>query len=266
MKNLHRGISLALLAGVAFTIAGCSKHAAPPWAERNQAVMDEHKISGRSRDLPEVNVPMALTDGEPVLAADLPAANLAPGVEAKLSWGRGALLEHVTMAPGAEYPAQTLGEELIIVVTAGSATLDLDGRTLDLAKDSAVYLTPGNIRSMKAGPEGLQTFEVYSPVRLDHLALAGQDVSKAKPGFPDMGVTPSLEPGVVVNINEIQWTPLTDPAADSIIRAAPRRRASSGAAMPRSAWCGWTRAPPLRSTSIPRISSATPSAARSSRV
>ncbi len=25
---------------------------------------------------------------------------------------------------------------------------------------------------------------------------------------------PSLEPGVVINVNEIQWTPLTDPLAD----------------------------------------------------
>src|SRR5687767_12605574 len=103
MKKLHRGIMLALLAGIALTSAGCSKHAAPAWADRNQAVIDEHNVAGRSRDLPELNVPMALSDGEPVLAANLPAATLAPGVEAKLAWGRGALLEQVTMAADASY-------------------------------------------------------------------------------------------------------------------------------------------------------------------
>ena len=50
-------------------------------------------------------------------------------------------------------------------------------------------------------------------MRLDHLALAGQNISGASVTFPDQGVTPSLEPGVVVNLSEIQWTPLLD--ADS---------------------------------------------------
>jgi gluconolactonase len=218
MKNLPRGICLAVLAGIVLTATGCSKHKAPEWAARNQAVIDEHKITGRTRELPEVKVPLALRDGEPKLAADLPVAKIAPGVEAKLAWGRGALLERLSMEPGAEYPAQTLGEELIIVVTAGSASLELDGKTLELTKDSAVYLVPGSKRSLKAGPEGLQSFEVYSPVRLDHLTLAGQDVAGADPKFPDQGVTPSLEPGVVVNVNDIQWTPLNDPVADVTYR------------------------------------------------
>src|SRR5690606_22086412 len=56
--------------------------------------------------------------------------------------------------------------------------------------------------------------EVYSPVRLDHLALVGQDVSGAKRDFPDLGVTPSHPAGVVLNVSEIQLTPLTDPSAD----------------------------------------------------
>ena len=44
-------------------------------------------------------------------------------------------------------------------------------------KDQAIYLQPGAVRSMKAGANGLRAFEIYSPVRLDHLALAGQNTS-----------------------------------------------------------------------------------------
>ena len=48
-------------------------------------------------------------------------------------------------------------------------------------------------------------------MRLDHLALVGQNTSGLKPSFPDQGATPSLQPGVVVNLNEVPWTPITDP-------------------------------------------------------
>ncbi len=212
MKSPHRGI-LPFVLVIACAMAGCSRHEAP-WAARNQGVIDQYQIKGRTREIAEVKLPMALVDGEPKVTADLPLAAIAPGVEARLAWGRGALLERVSMEPGAEYPAQKLGEELIVIVTGGSASLDVDGKTLQLARDNVIYLTPGNTRSMKAGQDGLQAFEVYSPVRLDHLALAGQDIGGADASFPDQGVTPSLEPGVVVNINEIQWTPLTDPSPD----------------------------------------------------
>ncbi len=71
---------------------------------------------------------------------------------------------------------------------------------------------------MKAGRHGWKAFEVYSPVRLDHLALAGQSTSGVNATFPDQGVTPSLQPGVVVNLNEIQWTPITDPVGGKTYR------------------------------------------------
>ena len=90
------------------------------------------------------------------------------------------------------YPAQTLNEELFIVVQEGSATIDVGGKTAALAKDQALYLQPGVVRSMKAGANGLRAFEVYSPVRLDHLTMAGQNTASVTATFPDQGVTPSL--------------------------------------------------------------------------
>ena len=204
----YLGVSLACV----LFVAGCSS-GGPEWAERNQRVIDEFKITGRTRELPEVRVPVSLTPGQPVENAALPTATLAPGVVARLAWGRGALLEQVDLQAGAVYPEQTLAEELIVIVRDGSAILQFDGKTAELIKDHVIYLQPGTKRSMKAGPDGWKAYEVYSPVRLDHLALAGQKVDGVNATVPDQGVTPSLQPGVVANLNDIQWTPLIDPDA-----------------------------------------------------
>jgi gluconolactonase len=206
-----------LAASVTLALAGCSSRE-PEWADRNQRVIDQGNITGRSRELPAVTVPMRLRDGQPVERSALPTITLAPGVVASLGWGRGALLERVEMNAGAAYPSQTLAEELIILGQDGSATLTFDGKTVDLAKDQVIYLQPGSVRSVTAGPGGWKAFEVYSPVRLDHLALAGQSTAGVNASFPDLGVTPSLPPGVVLNLNEIQRTPLTDPVAGKSYR------------------------------------------------
>jgi gluconolactonase len=218
--NLSRSACVrAALATLTIVVAACSSNGGPggasdeAWREANQRVIDQHKVGGREREVPGVTVPMTLAAGVPVERSALTTVTIAPGVSATLGWGRGALLERVEMQPGAAYPSQTLNEELIIVVQDGSATIDVGGKSMDLSKDQVLYLQPGVARSMKAGSNGWKAFEVYSPVRLDHLALAGQNVSGVNASFPDQGVTPSLPPGVVVNVNEIQLTPLVDPLA-----------------------------------------------------
>ena len=217
MSAVRRARVPAAAVALALAAAACS-NTGPEWASRNQKVIDQHQVTGRTRELPPVAVPMALEDGVPVERIALPTITIAPGVAATLGWGRGALLERVEMRPGAVYPPQTLREELIIVVQDGSATIEFDGTKAELAKDHVLYLQPGSVRSVTAGPRGWTAFEVYSPVRLDHLALAGRNTSGVNPGFPDQGVTPSLRPGAVVNLNEIQWTPLTDPVGGQSYR------------------------------------------------
>jgi gluconolactonase len=215
----------ATLAALALLVAACGNGAGSggsadeaAWREANQRVIDQHRIAGRERELPEISVPMTLAAGVPVERSALATVTIAPGVSATLGWGRGALLERVEMQPNAVYPAQTLTEELIIVVQDGSATIDVGGKVMELAKDHVLYLQPGAVRSLKAGANGWKAFEVYSPVRLDHLALAGQNVAAARATFPDHGVTPSLTPGVVINLNDIQLTPLVDPLAGKTYR------------------------------------------------
>jgi gluconolactonase len=221
MNSARNAHLRAAVAGLTFVVAGCASNE-PQWTARNHRVIDQNKVTGRTRELPSVRVPMALVDGQPVEGGRLPTVTIAPGVVATLGWGRGALLERVEMRPDALYPAQRLNEELIIIVRDGSATIAFEGKTAHLATDHVFYLQPGAVRSVKAGPNGWKAFEVYSPVRLDHLALAGYNTSDVSATFPDQGVPPSLQPGVVVNLNQVQWTPLTDPG-----RGKPYRRSST---------------------------------------
>jgi len=206
-------------------IFGCStlSTGAPEWAATNKKVIEDSKVSGRTRELPPVKVPTALSDGQPVEESKLPSAILAPGVTAKLWWGRGALVEYVEMQPDASYPDQILKEELIIVGKDGSATVQVDGKTTEFAKDDVLYLLPGSKRSFKAGKQGWKGYEVYSPVRLDHLALTGQKTDGVNVAFPDQGVTPSIQPGMIVHLSDIPFTPLTDPVGGKSFKRASSR-------------------------------------------
>jgi gluconolactonase len=210
-----------LLLTVAFTACSTGSIKEPEWAAVNKKVIEQSKVTGRTRDLPQVRVPMALRDGEPVEASKLPSATIASGVMATLWWGRGALVERVEMQPNASYPEQTLGEELIIVGKDGGATVQFDGKTAEIGQGDVLYLQPGAKRSVKAGTKGWKAFEVYSPIRLDHLALAGQNTSGVNVVFPDQGVTPSLQPGVVVHLTDIAFTPLTNPEEGKSYKRAP---------------------------------------------
>ena len=135
--------------------AGCSDRG-PEWAARNQQVIDKAKVTGRTRELPDVTVPMILAPGVPVEGAKMPTATIAPGVSATLGWGRGALLERLGHAARAVYPEQTLGEELIVIGRDGSATVEFDGKTAELLKDQVLYLQPGTRRTVKAGQQRME--------------------------------------------------------------------------------------------------------------
>ena len=92
-----RAALAALIAGVGCSSGGGS----PQWADANRRVIDQNKVSGRTREVPSVRVPMTLADGVPVEAGTLSTITIAPGVVATLGWGRGALLERVEMRPDA---------------------------------------------------------------------------------------------------------------------------------------------------------------------
>jgi gluconolactonase len=203
---------LVLLAA-AVALAGCSKKSGgnEAWREANNQLIKKRAIKARERTIPETDVPLAMEVGKSQPKSALPKVTLAPGVTATLAWGKGAMLEQLEMEKGAAYPSQQLNEEVITVVREGSATCEFGGKSVQLAADSVLYLTPGMTRTLKAGPNGVKALEVFSPVRVDMLKAAGITVPEgAKVGFPDQGITPSVNAGQVYRLSEIQLTPLTD--------------------------------------------------------
>ena len=216
MKRVHRDSPLLVLlvCGVLISgLAGCT--AGNGWRALNQKVIEEHNIEGRERDIPHTEVSPSLEAGKTVPSSELPVIQIAEGVQASVAWGEGVLMERLSLEAGSSYPEQALAEELITLVQEGSATCMVGEETFELGKDSLLYLTPGSKRSLKAGDQGLKAIEVFSPVRLDHLSLAGKPHSEnTRVSFPDQGVTPSIEPNKVYNLNQIQWTGLTPSAKD----------------------------------------------------
>src|SRR5678815_2757309 len=204
---------LILSAAAVFAFTACSTKSAgnEPWREANSKLEAKHNLKMRTRSVPETDVPLlAAAKAQPMSA--LPKAAIAPGVTASLAWGKGALLATLEMEKGAVYPSQQLNEEVITVVREGSATVDAGGKSLELTADSVLYLTPGSTRTLKAGPGGFKALEVFSPVRVDLLKLAGVTVPDgAKAGFPDQGIEPNLVAGQVYRLSDFQLTPITDP-------------------------------------------------------
>ena len=179
MTRVHRDSPLLVLlvCGVLISVlAGCT--AQNGWRALNQKVIEEHNIQGRDRDIPHTEVTPSLEAGKIHPRAELPVIRIAEGVQATVAWGEGALMELLSMEAGSSYPEQALDEEVITVVQEGSATCVVGEETFELSKDSVLYLTPGSKRSLQAGSEGLKAVEVFSPVRLDHLSLAGKPHSE----------------------------------------------------------------------------------------
>ncbi len=186
------------------------------WEARNAQWVEKLGLTTRDRVVADTAILLGVEPGAVYPTKELPEIALAPGVTARASWGKGALLETLTMEPGAEYPGHELTGEAITRVLNGSATCVVDGRSLNLVQGSLLYLTEGIKRTLRAGPEGLRALEVFSPVRIDHLNLAGVEQGEDTDGsFPDQGVAASLEPGVVYAFDDMQRTPIVLPGMDA---------------------------------------------------
>ena len=183
------------------------------WEVRNEKWVKKLELKSRNRVVPDTGVLLGMTPGKVYAPEELPTISIAPGVRAVVSWAKGTLLELLKMDAGAEYPAQAMTGELITLVEEGTATCELDGKTIELATGAVLYLTEGMRRALRAGPAGLKALEVFSPVRADHLRLAGTHLAEdAGESFPDPEIEQSsLDPGEVDNFTDIQVTPIIMP-------------------------------------------------------
>ncbi|HYA48763.1 MAG TPA: SMP-30/gluconolactonase/LRE family protein, partial [Burkholderiales bacterium] len=227
-RSTVRTIAAFVGAVVLFWPAACAKK--PDWAAKNEKLIAAHKLAVRTRgDIPVVRLGPSLADGVVTPIASLPETVLAPGVKARLYWGKGDLVAWLTFSPGAALPEESLPSERIMVVLkgdikqlleAGPVTMRAvpreapDGTHGGTPRNDYVYLEKGSRNGVEAGPAGAEIVEVYWPPRPDYLTKAGASGIPAEFPTPAFPVAPTVRPGVVGDLHDVQFTEL-QPGANS---------------------------------------------------
>ena len=221
--------SVVLLASMFLLLAsGCSKE--PAWKAVNDQVIKDYDVKERVRtDIVDTKIESNLEPGVVTNLSTLPEVEIAPGAKSKMYWGKGNLMNWMTLEPGAEIPKETLPGERVMVVWEGSVQQLINGSMVEMIaiprtaidgtngiepRKDFVYLEKGAENAVKAGPKGAKILEVYHPVRLDYLKKAG--ITKVPASVPEGNypVPPSVEPNKVYDYYDLQFTELV-PGANS---------------------------------------------------
>jgi gluconolactonase len=233
-QRIHRtrkvalAIAALIVVGLISLYSGCAEK--PDWAAKNETLIADQKLTTRTRDdIPVIKSKPNLADGIVTNMASLPETVLAPGVKARLYWAKGNLVAWLTFDPGATIPEETLPAERIMVVTRGDVGQLLSGNIVTMralpreAPDGThggmpinefVFLEKGTSSGVQAGSAGAEVVEVYWPPRRDYLAKAGaKDIPATFPS-PVFPVAPTIRPGVVYDLYDVQFAEL-QPGANS---------------------------------------------------
>ena len=233
MTNKHRRIVLKAVlalfaAGIFLGPAACSKK--PDWAAKNEGLIAAQNLAVRARaDIPDVRLKPRLADGVVTPLASLPETVIAPGVKARLYWGKGNLIAWLAFDPGSKVPEEALPAERLVVVMKGEVGQLLDGKMVTMRavpretadgthggtpRNDYLFLEKGSPNGVTAGPAGAEIVEVYWPPRADYLKLAGVAGLPAEFPAPAFPVAPTVPPGVIGDLNDVQFTEL-QPGANS---------------------------------------------------
>jgi gluconolactonase len=228
MRSLSRAIGLFAFAAAFILSAACAKK--PDWAAKNEKLIVAQNVAVRTRaDIPSVRLEPRLADGVATPASSIPEIALAPGVRARVYWGKGNLVAWLTFDPGASIPEEVLPAERIMVVIEGEIGQVLgdvyvsmravprdvpDGTHGGTPRNDYLLLEKGARNGVKAGPAGAEIVEVYWPPRADYLELAGAKGVPAVFPEPVFPVAPTVTAGVVGDLHDIQFTELS-PGANS---------------------------------------------------
>jgi gluconolactonase len=220
---------LVLAAAVLLMAAACQ----PPWKSKSNKIVKENNLQVRKRsDIPGSKVVSDLSPGVVTPIRRLPISSLAPHTKSWMYWGKGVLVNWMTLEPGAEIPRETLPAERLMFVMQGSVDQLINGAPVTMQalsreepdgthsrtpRNDFVLLEKGAANSLKAGDNGAEILEVYGPVRLDYLAKAGvADAPKSVPEtvFP---VKPTVLPNIVYDLNDVQFTELVPGAHSRLV-------------------------------------------------
>ena len=121
VRHMFRNVSriTALLTLFVVVYGGCSSE--PQWKTLNDTVIKDKNVKIRLRDdIPETGIEPSLQPGQVTTKSALPEVELAAGVTSKMYWGKGVLINWMSMEPGAEIPKETLESERLMIVWKGS--------------------------------------------------------------------------------------------------------------------------------------------------
>jgi quercetin dioxygenase-like cupin family protein len=100
--------------------------------------------------------------------ADIPPIELAPGVYGRPLFGQGAMLNLVTLEPGAGVPTHSHPHEQLGHVLKGELELTVDGEPHVLGPGEAFQI-PGGVEHSARSERGCLVMDVFQPVREDYL-------------------------------------------------------------------------------------------------
>ncbi len=106
--------------------------------------------------------------GKVVRLADIRPIELAPGVLGRPLFGQGAMLNLVSLEPGAGVPTHSHPHEQLGHVLEGQLELTVDGELHVLGPGEAFQI-PGGIEHAARSERGCLVMDVFQPVREDYL-------------------------------------------------------------------------------------------------
>ncbi|MDA0335306.1 MAG: SMP-30/gluconolactonase/LRE family protein [bacterium] len=222
-----------LIAATTLAVATAAVAHEADWGALNAELVGQHGIKERSLAYQtETGILSNLTDGVVTPASEAVTIDMAPGVTGRMYWGRGNLVNTVSMDPRAEIPRETSPGERIMIMLEGSLEQWIDGvwvpmertaieptfyfSTGVVGRQDALYLEAGAQSAVRAGADGAQFIEFYGPVRLDYLQKAGVTVPGSV-GPPALNGTPNMTPNQVFDLQQIQYTMLVPGAWTRIL-------------------------------------------------
>ena len=230
-KILNRWIFALFFTYSLLAVYSCAPKA--EWKAKNDRLIKEKNLPVRKRaDIPETRVISNLEQGVVTDIGKLPDTEIAPGATAKMYWGRGVLINWMTLKPGSAIAEETLPGERLMFVMKGSVKQlinrshipmqalgrdEPDGRHGRTPRNEFILLEKGAHNALEAGDDGAEVLEVYSPPRLDYLKKAGTVKLPSKIPEADFPLNPTVEPNRVYDLNDVQLTELVPGAHSRLV-------------------------------------------------
>ena len=109
---------------------------------------------------------------------------LAPGINAKITWGEKVMLSLVILDPNAVVPEHSHVHEQMGMLVSGTMEFSIEGKKTTLSGNE-MYLVPGGVRhSAKAGPEGAVVLDAFSPPREEYKRRPGSSPLPTRSAVP----------------------------------------------------------------------------------